>query len=131
MLADKPSMPMNKLLEASMRFLLIVILFFLAGCATSDQYVRYQDTNTPKPENCDLDIYSQNLELHKKTQVIGEIQIKDTGFSVNCDSETVMAKIKIIACKEGADAIHIYNVRHPSWSASTCFQANARFLKYD
>jgi len=116
-----------------MKFLTIIIavLFLLAGCATSDQYVRYQIANDPKPDNCELDIYTQNLELHKKTQVIGEIQIRDTGFSVNCDSLTVMTKIKTMACKEGADAIHIYNVIHPSWTRSTCFQANARFLKYE
>ena len=120
------------MLDASMKLITnFVILFSMVGCATSDQYIRYHALSSPKPENCELDIYSQNLELHKETQVIGEIQIRDTGFSVNCDSDTVMAKIKAMACKEGADAIHIFNVRHPSWSGSTCFQANARFLKYD
>lgn len=113
-----------------MKFILVFTLF-IVGCATTDQYVRYQSTVSSKPKNCKLDIYSENLELHKKTQVIGEVQIRDTGFSVNCDSETVMSKIKTMACKEGADAIHVYKVRHPSWSGSTCFQANARFLKYE
>jgi hypothetical protein len=106
-------------------------MFLIFGCSTSDQYVRYQNIETPKPENCKLDIFSENLELHKKTQVIGEISISDTGFSLGCDAETVIKKIKARACQEGADAIHLFNVKQPNWSKSTCFQASARFLKYE
>ncbi|RWU07927.1 hypothetical protein EGC76_11820 [Pseudidiomarina gelatinasegens] len=113
-----------------MKNIFVLILLTLSGCSASNHYVRYQDGLESKSENCAIDFYSENLELHRKTQVIGEIQIRDTGFSLSCDAETVIKQIKEKACTEGADAIHLYNVSHPSWRGSTCFQANARFLKY-
>ena len=109
---------------------LLLLTGGVVGCAPSQHYVEYQGRQEAKVKNCALDVYTQGLELHKKTQVIGEMQIVDTGFSVNCDAETVMKQIKAKACEEGAEAIHLYDIRHPSLSGSTCFQANARFLIY-
>lgn len=102
----------------------------LAGCSTSDKFVRYVENTNSKPSNCALDVYSENLELNRKTKVIAEMSVTDTAFSVNCSASTVVQKIKEKACSEGADAIHLYDVVHPNWRGSTCFQAKARFLIY-
>ena len=109
----------------------IALAAALSSCGVSEHYVRYDKGHPQKPQGCAIDVYSQDLELHKKTRLIGEFKIEDTGFSVNCDAETVVQKLKAQACAEGADAIHLHNVQHPSWSGSTCFQATARFLVYE
>lgn len=114
-------------MKASLSIVLVVIV---SGCATSQHYVKYQEGRESKEPDCAIDFYTQNLELNRKTQVIGEIRIADTGFSTNCDAESVMKTIKAKACEEGADAIQLFDVRHPSWSDSTCFQASARLLIY-
>ena len=111
-------------------YLYLFAFVFLFACGTSDNVVKYSDKGVTKSSDCNLDIFSQNLATHKKTEVIGEISVQDTGFSLNCDSDTVIKKIKSKACQAGADAIHLYDIKHPHWSKSTCFQAKARFLIY-
>lgn len=113
-----------------MKFRLIpAILITLSGCATSTPYVAYQ-TAPEKPEGCAIDFYAEGLEVHRKTVVLGEMQISDTGFSSNCGSDIAIKQLKSKACSIGADAFQLYNVRLPSTTGSTCYQAGARFLKY-
>ncbi len=68
--------------------------------------------------------------MNRKTEIIGEMQIQDTGFSINCDAATAVGQFKSKACAIGADAIQLYDVRLPSVSRSTWYQAGARFLRY-
>ena len=114
-----------------MRNLMLIVITFLVGCGTADHIIKYDSSNAPKRENCDLDVYSEGLTVSEKFKVIGEISVRDTGFSLNCSSEVVISKIKAQACQAGADAIQLFDVEHPHWAKSWCFQASARFLKYD
>jgi hypothetical protein len=41
-----------------------------------------------------------------------------------------MRDIKQRACLEGAEAIQMHDIRHPTALGSTCFRAKARFLVY-
>lgn len=102
----------------------------LGGCATSAPYVSYQAGGIAKPEGCPINVYAEGLELHRKTVVLGEMQISDTGFSTNCGSEVAIKQFKSKACSIGADAFQLYNVRLPNIMSSTCYQAGARFLRY-
>jgi hypothetical protein len=79
---------------------------------------------------CNLDVYSEGLTVSENFKVIGEISVRDSGFTINCSQELVMSKIRNAACAADADAIQMFNVEPPSLLGSTCFQANARFLEY-
>ena len=116
---------MKHLLVAS----LVVTSGLLAGCDVEETTVDYT-TSTETGSACNLDVYSEGLTVSERFKVIGEISVRDTGFTINCSQDLVMSRIRTAACSADADAIQMYNVQPPSLMGSTCFQANARFLKY-
>ena len=116
-----------------MRSLLVlgfVCVGLLAGCEPSVKSVNYEQAGET-PQMCELDVYAEGLTVSETYKVVGQVEVSDTGFSINCGQDVVMTKIKTKACEANADAIQMLWVSHPSWYGSTCFQAGARFLKYD
>tara|TARA_B100000780_G_C20871643_1_gene346661 strand:- start:211 stop:543 length:333 start_codon:yes stop_codon:yes gene_type:complete len=108
----------------------MLALTVLNGCGTSEHVVNYETSGNLSGGSCDLDVYSEGITVSENYKIIGEISIRDSGFSTNCGQEAVMSKIKSAACGAKADAFQMFNVQHPIWYGSTCFQASARFLKY-
>lgn len=106
------------------------IIAATSGCEPEVREVNYQ-TAGQTPGMCSLDVYSEGLTVSERFKVLGEISVRDTGFTTNCSQDVVMSKIRKAACASGADAIQMFNVMHPSLAYSTCFQANARFIKYE
>ena len=112
------------------KLLAILLLTFAVSCSPSVKTVNY-GTAGQTASMCKLDVYSEGLTISETYKVLGEISVRDTGFSVNCGVDVVLNKIKTAACDSGADAIQLFNVIQPSWSGSLCFQANARFISYE
>lgn len=110
-------------------FVFLVGATFLISCQPSVKTVNYEIDGS-SGATCELDVYSEGLTISEDFKVIGEIEVRDTGFSLNCGKEVVMSKIKNEACAVEANAIQMFDVVQPSWWGSTCFQANARFIKY-
>lgn len=109
--------------------IILLISISLTACAPSISSVKYNPQVIGKPRNCQVDIYFENQRIDRPVKVVGEIKVDDTGFSANCDAQTVHNIIRIKACEAAADAIQLFNVRHPdAWS--TCYRANAIFLQY-
>lgn len=109
---------------------LSVIIAATSACEPEVSEVNYQ-TAGQTPGMCSLDVYSEGLTISDRFKVLGEISVRDTGFTTNCSQDVVMSKIRNAACASGADAIQMFNVMHPSMAYSTCFQANARFIQYE
>jgi tetratricopeptide (TPR) repeat protein len=85
---------------------------------------------TPKPQNCKLDIYYPYQIINLKYTVVGDIYVGDTGFTVNCDKDTLINNIiKPKGCELGVDAIQINKISNPDL-ISTCYRLRANFLKY-
>ena len=108
---------------------LVATAGLMAGCDVEETTIDYT-TSMETGSACNLDVYSEGLTVSERFKVIGEISLRDTGFTINCSQDLVMSRIRTAACSAGADAIQMYNVQPPSLLGSTCFQANARFLKY-
>ena len=104
-------------------------LLVLAACAPSVKTVNYKTAGQTEGM-CELDVFSEGLTVSESYKVLGEVSVRDTGFSINCGEDVIMNNIKTAACEAGADGIQLFNVTHPAWYASTCFQADARFLSY-
>ena len=102
----------------------------LASCTPRVSVVSYDRTAAPKPAGCDLDVYSQYDDIPFLTKVLAEIDVGDTGFSVNCSADDVMEVIEEEACAVGADAIRLTNIQYPD-ARSTCFRTTALLLRYE
>ena len=60
---------------------------------------------------------------------LGDIQIKDSGLTLNCDYETVVAVATTQAQKLGANVLRIYEHRLPDALHSTCHRIRAKALR--
>jgi len=105
------------------------VLCLSAGCSPSVSRVRFVEPRNSKPSNCSLDMYAEGESIPRSVTLLGEIDVSDTGLSLNCSADDVLRIIRAEGCALGADAVQLFNVRHPS-PRSTCFQASARFYIY-
>jgi hypothetical protein len=115
-----------------MRFLGLVLavgsgLLCGSGCAPSVSRVGYVRPTTPRA-SC-----APTTKLHAQLpnatyQVVGRIQIGDSGFSTDCAEEDVQRILHDEACEVFADVIDIEAEHRPDL-ASTCYRVEARFLR--
>ena len=63
------------------------------------------------------------------SEEVGNIEIKDTGLTLSCDYETVIALATKEAQKLGANVLRIYEHRLPDRWSSTCHRIKAKALR--
>ncbi len=106
----------------------ILAIFALIGCTTTGSYISSNDSFSPRPENCELEVIMPGQSFNKEHTLVGTFSAQETGFSVNCGWEETLGKNKKKACSVGADVIQFVEVNTPSIS-STCYTSKANFLK--
>ena len=106
----------------------LLSLFAFNRCSTTGSYVSRKQLS-PKAENCQLEVFMPEQSIKKEFDVIGMFSVQDTGFSVFCGWEAVLAKNKKNACSKGADAIQFVSVDTPS-GRSTCYRSKANFIRF-
>jgi hypothetical protein len=85
---------------------------------------------SPRALDCSLRVYEVAELVDREYEVIGDIYIHDTGFTVSrCGKQDVRARVRREACQMGADGVEIYRESHPDW-LSTCYRVKARFLRF-
>jgi len=67
-------------------------------------------------------------EVPVNSELLGEVKIGDTGFSTNCDYETVIDAAKLEARKVGGNAIKIVSHQNPDF-VSSCHRITATIYK--
>lgn len=84
---------------------------------------------TPTPDHKGFVVFDlQDTTDLTEAEEIGEVGIKDGGFTLRCDLESVLALAEIEARRMGANAIKIYEHKYPdAWS--TCHRIKAKALK--
>ncbi|MDP4291882.1 MAG: hypothetical protein Q8908_12435 [Bacteroidota bacterium] len=65
------------------------------------------------------------------SEVLGQVRIGDSGFSINCGYDDVLDKAKLEARKAGGNAIKIIEHQLPSVFGSSCHRITAKILKVD
>ncbi|MDA8758307.1 hypothetical protein N9M69_02950 [Flavobacteriaceae bacterium] len=82
--------------------------------------------------------YKQKVEVLGLTElepdnaeVLGEVKIIDTGFSINCGYDVVLDKARLEARKVGGNIIKITEHEPPSIFGSSCHRIKARILKIE
>lgn len=76
-------------------------------------------------------IVNQNDMTPEQSVKIGEVKIKDSGFTTRCTYDYVIEKAKLAARKAGGNAIKITEHKPPTAFGSTCHRINADILLID
>jgi hypothetical protein len=108
--------------------LILICLFFLSACAPK---INTQITKTypTLSYNDEVKVFGLKTVLPANVEVIGSIKIGDTGFTLNCNYETVLENAKIEARKIGGNAIKITEHLFPNIFGSSCHRIKADILK--
>jgi len=107
-----------------------VVLLVALGCAPSIDIALSQGDAASKPPNCELDIYEPGLlPADHVLPVVGEVDIHDSGFTVDCGKARIRQLLRERACEAGADAIEIVQEKNPDL-ISSCYRVKARLIRY-
>ncbi|MFB6341591.1 hypothetical protein ACE1ET_07705 [Saccharicrinis sp. FJH62] len=111
---------------------LLVLLFcmILASCNPS-VYTTISTKYPPLNYNEDVLILGLQDKVPEDAVEIGTVKLGDTGFSTNCDYQTVMDKAILEARKAGGNVLKIDQHKPPSAMGSSCHRITARILRTD
>ena len=109
-------------------FYFLLLSLVLTSCSPRIVRTGYQMQEAGN-EACDVAI-RKNLSISEELSTkLGEVEIADTGFSVECSEEHALEILKREACAVNADLIVITAEKRPNlWSS--CYRARAEFYKY-
>ncbi len=104
--------------------LLVLIMF---GCSPK-VVQKVIDKHEPLQENDSFIVFNQDEKIDlSEEKIIGDIQIKDAGLTIDCDLETVLNLAKSRAKTIGGNAMQIYEF-HPPDRKSTCYRIKAKVM---
>lgn len=108
---------------------IILVLLFVFGCAAGIERQGYSITSKTVPADCKVLIVGYVPFDPNKMILLGRVKMYDTGFSVFCDEQSVLQRMKEDACARGADIVDITDEKFPNaWS--TCYQAKADLIRF-
>jgi len=112
-------------------FAYAVAAILVAGCSPAVQHIKYEASlRAPKASDCHPDVYERGVAVERPYELIGEVWIHDTGFSVDCGRDVVRATMRERACETGADGIVVAKESFPHPLGSTCYRVKAYFIAY-
>jgi hypothetical protein len=114
-------------LKESVLIPVILGLLALGSCAPK-VITKVNKTYPAAQYNQEVRIFDIEEITPAESEVLGQIVIKDNGFSINCGYEEVMNLARIEARKLGGNALKIIDHRWPSTFGSSCHQINATVL---
>ncbi len=105
----------------------IIVLILLQSCSPK---INTQITKTypTLSYNEEVKVFGLKTVLPQNIEIIGTIKIGDTGFTLNCNYETVLENAKIEARKIGGNAIKITEHSFPNL-LSSCHRIKADILR--
>jgi hypothetical protein len=107
-----------------------VLLFLLAGCSTTKVYRPNTAAGPAKPANYPIPLYNEDMPIPRPCELIGELSIGDTEFTVSGGSmKSVMKTMMDTAHEKGADVVQITSMLKPDFDSSN-YRVDANFLRY-
>lgn len=104
----------------------------LMGCATANVTKLSSNTYPPKPENCEIKVFTQP-PTDKKYEELGLVAgVSGQTWWQGKGLDSMLPEMKAQACKLGADALVIKNVEAGgvAWIQSTQGKASAVAIKF-
>jgi len=120
----------NKILTQRSLFVFFIVLLVVTSCSPKVSK-SFQKSYAPldyREEVLVLDLYTP---IPEGADDMGKIKIGDTGFTTNCDWNTVIEMAKIEARKVGGNVIKITKHKPPSAGSSTCHRITASVLRIE
>lgn len=115
------------------KLILVILLLsslFLSSCnprVITSLYKSYPSLNY----NEEVVVYAIDQTEPENAELLGEVKIGDTGFSIKCNFDIVLDKAKLAARQAGGNAIKITRHKFPSLAGSSCHRITAKILKIE
>ncbi|TDO95671.1 hypothetical protein [Flavobacterium sp. 245] len=113
-----------------MKYLLLLVTIAFCSCSPKIR-TSVAEKHEKLNETDKVVVFNAKSELPSTYSKIGTTKIGDTGFTTNCDLNTVLEKAKSEARKNGANALLITEHLYPSTFGSTCHRINADLLRIE
>ncbi|PRX53114.1 hypothetical protein [Flagellimonas meridianipacifica] len=108
---------------------LVILLLFLSSCSPkiSTSLIQENKYNSLKYDE-KITVLELNDKQPDNVEILGHVEIRDTGFSTKCNYNTALDRAKLEARTAGGNAIKITKHKKPDfWS--TCHRIDATILK--
>jgi acetolactate synthase regulatory subunit len=113
------------------QFAFILLLSgLLAGCTTIATYQPHAPAGPPKPADYPILVYDPDMEIPRPCQLIGQISINHTPFTViGGSSDAELQRVLKVAHQKGADVVQLTFVQKPGFT-TTDYSMTANLLRY-
>ncbi|MDR0384792.1 MAG: hypothetical protein LBH60_01795 [Prevotellaceae bacterium] len=109
-------------------FFCLAVLFGLSGCNPRIKVTKSNYSYPPLDYAQKVFVLEINDEFPAGAENLGTLKVGDTGFSTNCEWETVIENAKNEARKMGGNVVKIIEHKLPS-IASSCHRITAQILR--
>jgi hypothetical protein len=110
--------------------LFLPLLFLLTGCTTGKTYKPSMAAQPPKPAGYPIPLYNEDVRIPRPCQLIGQIAIGDTGFTmVGGSLDGVMKTLMATAHEKGADVVQVVSMEKPGFTSAD-YGVVANLLRY-
>ncbi|MFH6990146.1 hypothetical protein ACHRVW_20600 [Flavobacterium collinsii] len=113
-----------------MKYLLLFVTIAFCSCSPKIR-TSISEKHEKLNEVENVAVFNAKSELPAVYSKIGSTKIGDTGFTINCDLNTVLEKAKTEARKSGANALLITEHLYPSTFGSSCHRIAADLLRVE
>lgn len=103
-----------------------IALLLLSSCSHKINRIGY-DTQIKEKEDCFVIFQKDGNLPYKDIRKIGEIELKDTGFSSKCNEDDAIKLLKQESCMLGANLVNIVHEERTD-RKSTCYRCTAELL---
>ncbi len=115
---------------ARMAVLYIAFSLLLSSCGYNIGRSGYTHSDTPLAQDCEVAIRKELNGNSLPATPLGQVSLRDGGFTTNCDEAEAMRVLREEACQAGANLVYIYQERQPNFG-STCYRCEATLYRVD
>ena len=106
------------------------LIFLLIGCTATKTYTPNMTASPAKPANYPIPLYTEDMRIPRPCELIGELSIGDTEFTVSGGSvKGVMKTLMDTAHEKGADVVQITSMLKPDFDSAN-YRLEANLLRY-
>lgn len=110
-------------------YYLIILLFIVLIACSSNISLKIVKNYPTLDYRKEVFVIELSQQVPDSAEMIGQIRIGDSGFSINCGYDKVIQEAKFEARKIGGNAIKILEHKRPSVVGSSCHRIKANILR--